>query len=51
MIYLIALAAVVIYFVATYNDLVSLKARIAASIQEIGNQLKRQVELIPNLEA
>ena len=51
MIYLIALAAVVIYVVATYNDLVSLKARIAASIQEIGNQLKRQVELIPNLEA
>lgn len=28
-----------------------MKTRIAASIQEIGNQLKRQASLIPNLEA
>ncbi len=48
---LIALGAALVYFIGTYNDLVSLKNRIAASLQEIGNQLKRQVELIPNLEA
>jgi len=28
----------------------SSKARIKASVQEIGNQLKRQADLIPNLE-
>ena len=43
-------AAVVLYAVGIYNDLVSLRARITAAIQEIGNQLKRQAELIPNLE-
>lgn len=48
---ILVLVGVVVYLVGTYNDLVSLKARIVASIQEIGNQLKRQVELIPNLEA
>ena len=37
--------------IATYNYFVSSKARIVASIQEIGNQLKRQSDLIPNLEA
>lgn len=52
MTYLILGAAVLIalYLVATYNDLVTIKNRIKASIQEIGNQLKRQAELIPNLE-
>ena len=37
--------------VSVYNFFVSSKARIKASIQEIGNQLKRQVDLIPNLES
>src|SRR3989344_5340573 len=48
---LIILAAVIVFYViAVYNGLVSIKTRIKASIQEIGNQLKRQAELIPNLE-
>jgi LemA protein len=41
---------IVLFVISVYNDLVTLKARIKASIQEIGNQLKRQAELIPNLE-
>ncbi len=41
---------VTLYVVGVYNDLASMRTRIAASIQEIGNQLKRQFELIPNLE-
>ncbi|NOY14693.1 MAG: LemA family protein [bacterium] len=40
---------VIAYFIITYNSLVALKVRIKASIQEIGNQLKRQASLIPNL--
>jgi len=48
---LIPLVIVVFYLIATYNFFVSSKARIKAAIQEIGNQLKRQVELIPNLES
>lgn len=50
---LVAIAAIiltVLYILFTYNTLATLKVRIKASIQEIGNQLKRQVELIPNLE-
>ena len=47
---LIVFGGLVLYFVATYNSFVSLKTRIGASIQEIGNQLKRQLEFIPNLE-
>jgi LemA protein len=42
---------VVFWVISVYNFFVSSKARIAASIQEIGNQLKRQAELIPNLES
>ena len=38
------------YLIATYNSLQTIKTRIKASIQEIGNQLKRQMDLIPNLE-
>lgn len=38
-----------VYVVATYNQLQTLKTRIKAAIQEIGNQLKRQSNLIPNL--
>lgn len=43
------LGVLVLYFFTTYNKFVSTKARIEASIQEIGNQLKRQTDLIPNL--
>ena len=39
----------IIYIFSAYNKFVTLKARIKASIQEIGNQLKRQADLIPNL--
>ena len=39
-----------LWVVSTYNFFVTAKARIKASVQEIGNQLKRQMELIPNLE-
>ncbi len=48
---LIVLLAVGAWVVSAYNFFVSAKARIKAAIQEIGNQLKRQVDLIPNLEA
>lgn len=41
---------IAIYIGATYNKFVTIKTRIGASIQEIGNQLKRQASLIPNLE-
>lgn len=43
------LVLILFYVVSTYNFFVSSKARIKASIQEIGNQLKRQSDLIPNL--
>ena len=41
----------VFWVISTYNFFVSSKTRIKASIQEIGNQLKRQTDLIPNLES
>lgn len=44
------LVAAGFYVIATYNSLQTIKTRIKASIQEIGNQLKRQMDLIPNLE-
>lgn len=54
-IWLIALQVFVVLVVAfaflTYNKLATMRVRIKASIQEIGNQLKRQAELIPNLES
>jgi LemA protein len=43
------LAIIIIYVFLTYNKFVTTKTRIKASIQEVGNQLKRQVDLIPNL--
>lgn len=46
----IIVVAIALYILATYNSLVTLRGRIRASIQEIGNQLKRQADLIPNLE-
>lgn len=45
------LLILVLWVVSIYNYFVSTKTRVGASIQEIGNQLKRQAELIPNLEA
>ena len=39
-----------LWIISTYNFFVSSKGRITAAIQEIGNQLKRQAEMIPNLE-
>ncbi len=44
-------AVVLFYVVGVYNGFQTLKTQIKASIQEIGNQLKRQASLIPNLEA
>lgn len=40
-----------VYLISTYNFFQTTKTRIEASIQEIGNQLKRQSDLIPNLES
>ena len=48
---LVVAVVLVLWVISTYNFFVSSKARIKASIQEIGNQLKRQADLIPNLEA
>jgi len=48
---IVVLLAIGGYLVTQYNFFVSAKARIKAAIQEIGNQLKRQADLIPNLEA
>jgi len=44
-----ALAVIAIYIWQLYNSLITTKNHIKASIQEIGNQLKRQANLIPNL--
>lgn len=41
----------VFWIISTYNFFVSAKTRIKAAVQEIGNQLKRQADLIPNLES
>lgn len=49
---ILALVAVAgVYVMSTYNTLQRLKTQIEASIQEIGNQLKRQASLIPNLQS
>lgn len=48
---LVVLIAIAVWVVGTYNFFVSSKARIKAAVQEIGNQLKRQADLIPNLES
>ena len=39
----------VFYIISVFNALQTIRTRIQASIQEIGNQLKRQADLIPNL--
>jgi LemA protein len=46
---LIVLAVLILYLIGFFNSLKTLQVRITASIQEIGNQLKRQSNLIPNL--
>ena len=46
---LLAVVAIGVYVFSAYNKFVTIKTRIKASIQEIGNQLKRQADLIPNL--
>jgi LemA protein len=46
---LIILAVIALFVIGFFNTLKTLEVRIRASIQEIGNQLKRQAELIPNL--
>jgi len=46
---LVVLVVVVLYLWTVYNKFVTTKTRVRASIQEIGNQLKRQADLIPNL--
>jgi LemA protein len=53
MIYILIGIAVILVFwiISTYNFFVSAKTRIKAAVQEIGNQLKRQADLIPNLES
>lgn len=47
----LAALALVFYLISAYNWFATARTRIKASIQEIGNQLKRQADLIPNLEA
>lgn len=46
---IIILAAIALYLVAFFNGLKTTEVQIGAAIQEIGNQLKRQSQLIPNL--
>lgn len=48
---IVPLVLVAVWIISTYNFFVSSKARIKAAVQEIGNQLKRQADLIPNLES
>ena len=45
----ILIAIIVLYLFGFFNKLKTTQVRIKASIQEIGNQLKRQANLIPNL--
>lgn len=50
MIYAIILVLAIVFLLFSfYNKLKTTQVRIKASIQEIGNQLKRQANLIPNL--
>lgn len=44
-----AIVALILYLVGFFNSLKTIQVQITASIQEIGNQLKRQADLIPNL--
>ena len=46
---IVIIAVIFLLLVLFFNKLKTLQVRIKASIQEIGNQLKRQANLIPNL--
>lgn len=46
---LVILLVIIFYLVSFFNSLKTTQVHITASIQEIGNQLKRQASLIPNL--
>jgi LemA protein len=46
---IIVLALIALYLIAFFNGLRTTEVQIGAAIQEIGNQLKRQSQLIPNL--
>ena len=46
---IVVLVVIVLYLVFFFNGLKTIEVQISASIQEIGNQLKRQSQLIPNL--
>jgi LemA protein len=48
---IVPIILIAVWVISQYNFFVSSKARIKAAVQEIGNQLKRQADLIPNLEA
>ena len=48
---LIIILVIALWLASVYNFFVSTKARLKAAVQEIGNQLKRQADLIPNLES
>lgn len=50
LIIIVPLILLLAWVITQYNFFVSSKARIKAAVQEIGNQLKRQADLIPNLE-
>jgi len=50
LILIIILVVIALWFASIYNFFVTAKTRIGAAVQEIGNQLKRQADLIPNLE-
>ncbi len=47
---IIAVVVLGLYVISLYNWFQTALTRITASIQDIGNQLKRQASLIPNLE-
>lgn len=50
-IFIAVLVVLALWVLSTYNFFASAKVRVNASVQEIGNQLKRQADLIPNLES
>lgn len=51
LIVLIIAVIVAFWVMSTYNFFAQAKVRVNAAVQEIGNQLKRQADLIPNLES
>jgi len=48
-IFLVIIVILALVLMSFYNKFKTLQVRIKASLQEIGNQLKRQADLIPNL--